>query len=282
VYRAALARPFVPVLSTNLHRSWLGKILFPGLSVSRAKDRAQGSTNARANLAALERCVETLAANHDVLIFPEGTSALGPVPLPFETGAASLAQRFLKTHSQLTIVPLSVRYDAPWSYGSTAEVLAGPPITVHSADIKAGQDGKTVLHQQFSEALETLFHRHHFGDADLTIRHRQPWQTVLGLCSLPLCALALLLCAPALLAGFGAGRLLADGPNVISLWRVLIGGPVLLFWLPLLLLALGLLTSPLIAAGAGLSILGGLRQVGAARTALSLWRAQPPQTRRIR
>lgn len=43
-----------------------------------------------------------------------------------------------------------------------------------------------------------------------------------------------LLNAPPLLAGAWAGRRLADGPNVISLWRILVGAPVFIVWVALL------------------------------------------------
>lgn len=39
-----------------------------------------------------------------------------------------------------------------------------------------------------------------------------------------------LLNAPPLLAGAWAGRRFADGPNVVSLWRILVGAPVFVVW----------------------------------------------------
>lgn len=52
----------------------------------------------------------------------------------------------------------------------------------------------------------------------------------------PLVGTAAALNAPPLLAGYVAGRRLPDGPNVITLWRILIGAPVLVSWLVLFLI----------------------------------------------
>jgi len=47
----------------------------------------------------------------------------------------------------------------------------------------------------------------------------------------PLVLAAALLNAPPLFAAYIAGRKFSDGPNVITLWRILVGAPLLLLWL---------------------------------------------------
>src|SRR5512135_1263638 len=53
----AMAAPgAIPVVSAQLHRTPLGRLLFRGIAVARAKDKARGiDAN---NRAAMERCVE--------------------------------------------------------------------------------------------------------------------------------------------------------------------------------------------------------------------------------
>lgn len=57
----------------------------------------------------------------------------------------------------------------------------------------------------------------------------------------PFAIAAATLNAPPLVAAYLAGRKFPDGPNVITLWRILIGGPALFFWI-LLILALTLIS----------------------------------------
>lgn len=62
----------------------------------------------------------------------------------------------------------------------------------------------------------------------------------------PLILAAALLNAPPLLAAYLAKRKLPDGPNVITLWRILIGAPVLFSWIVFLSALSLFLKSPLI------------------------------------
>lgn len=66
-----------------------------------------------------------------------------------------------------------------------------------------------------------------------------------------------LLNAPPLFAAYVAGRKFPDGPNVIALWRILIGGPVLLLWfLTVVALSLFFKFSLLFLAYLALSLIG--------------------------
>lgn len=54
-----------------------------------------------------------------------------------------------------------------------------------------------------------------------------------------------LLNAPPLLAGAWAGRKFADGPNVITLWRMLVGVPVFILWAAIISITFALLGHPI-------------------------------------
>jgi len=58
-----------------------------------------------------------------------------------------------------------------------------------------------------------------------------PWISLLaGLILAPLVAVAALLNFPPLAGAYWAGKKFPDAPNVITLWRVLVGAPLLCFW----------------------------------------------------
>ena len=57
----------------------------------------------------------------------------------------------------------------------------------------------------------------------------------------PIVLLAMLLNAPPLLAGWWAGQKFSDGPNVISLWKILVGLPLFVIWTTAMLAMITLL-----------------------------------------
>ena len=58
------------------------------------------------------------------------------------------------------------------------------------------------------------------------------WRYVLALLlTAPLAVAGALFNLPPLLAGWWAGRTFSDGPNVVSLWRILVGAPASVLWL---------------------------------------------------
>jgi hypothetical protein len=61
----------------------------------------------------------------------------------------------------------------------------------------------------------------------------------------PFVLAAALLNAPPLFAAWLAGRKLSDGPNVITLWRILVGAPLLFLWVAAFLAVTIALKSPL-------------------------------------
>jgi 1-acyl-sn-glycerol-3-phosphate acyltransferase len=92
------------------------------------------------------------------------------------------------------------------------------------------------------------------------------WLYVLALPVLgTLVAAALLLNLPPLLAALAASRALADGRNVIALWRILVGLPLLCFWI---------LALALIAAANGAAVLFALYAVLSALGFAAFYRTQ--------
>lgn len=68
-------------------------------------------------------------------------------------------------------------------------------------------------------------------------RHGMLWNLLWLLLQLPVVTLAALLNVVPLVGAWLAGRRLADAPNTIALWRILVGAPLMLLWL--LVIALG-------------------------------------------
>ncbi|MFI3156441.1 MAG: 1-acyl-sn-glycerol-3-phosphate acyltransferase [Methylococcaceae bacterium] len=144
----ALAAPdAVPMISAQLHRLPLGRFLFRGIAVARAKDKARGIK--ADNLGAVEQCVDVLKAGRQLFIMPEGTSTLGHRHLPFNRGAARIVGRAMADGITPSIVPLAVHYEDPTCWQSRAEVLIGEPIRPQTAD-------EMALQQLISDALETV------------------------------------------------------------------------------------------------------------------------------
>ncbi len=124
IYRRVLPRG-VFLISTQLLRSFFARLFFCGIAVARGKDDGDHSQND----AALRRCVQLLANGGELVVFPEGTSALGPRHLPFKSGAARIALEALARGVPLRIVPLGIHYERAWAFRSRVEVVVGEPIS---------------------------------------------------------------------------------------------------------------------------------------------------------
>ena len=116
------------VISAQWHRSLAGRLLFPGISVAREKDRGRGIQ--ADNSKAFAQGVDHLKRGGELFILPEGTSALGPSHLPFKPGAARLACEAAASGVPLTVVPLGIHYERAWEWQSRVEVLVGEPFEI--------------------------------------------------------------------------------------------------------------------------------------------------------
>jgi 1-acyl-sn-glycerol-3-phosphate acyltransferase len=145
----ALAVPdAIPMVSAQLHRTALGRFLFQGIPVARAKDRERGMT--ADNLRAVERCIGLLQGGGQLFVMPEGTSTLGFRHLPFQRGAARIAHAAVDAGVALTIVPLGVHYEDPTVWQSRAEVLVGKPVRPQPGDDVA------AIHRLIVQGLESV------------------------------------------------------------------------------------------------------------------------------
>ena len=125
----------LPMVSAQWHRSALGRFFFAGIAVARDKDRKRaiavrnavppGETGTDHNAAALSSCVDHLSHGGELLICPEGTSSLGPQPLPFKSGAARVAQTALQRGIPLKVVALGIFYERAWEWQSRVQVVVG-------------------------------------------------------------------------------------------------------------------------------------------------------------
>ena len=113
------------LISTQLLRSFFARLFFCGIAVARKQDAEDGSQNE----AALQQCTRLLAAGGELIVFPEGTSSLGPRHLPFKAGAARIALDALAQGVALRIVPLGIHYERAWTFRSRVEVVVGEAIS---------------------------------------------------------------------------------------------------------------------------------------------------------
>jgi len=146
-YKVAV-KNIVPIVSAQLQRSAIGRFLFQGIPVARAKDRERGIQ--ADNALAMTSSLEVLKNNGQLFVMPEGTSTLGHTHLPFHRGAARIAHAAIEAGVKLTIIPLAVHYEDPTVWQSRVEVLVGNPVQPNAnADI-------ATLHSIITHGLESV------------------------------------------------------------------------------------------------------------------------------
>lgn len=151
VYHKAIPQ-VVFLISTQLRRSFLARLFFCGIAVARKNDDADRSRNA----AALDQCHELLAANGALVIFPEGTSSLGPAHLPFKSGAASIAVDALTKGLPLRILPLGIHYERAWAFRSKVEVVVGESLDTSFSPGLSDLGRLKEMKRRMHAALETV------------------------------------------------------------------------------------------------------------------------------
>ncbi|MBN1914820.1 MAG: MFS transporter [Parachlamydiales bacterium] len=240
VYLAALKPYFTYLVAKRLRKTFIGKIFFHGIEVIRRKDgeKDRGKTNIKA----IEQCLALLKNGENIFIFPEGTSNLGLEPLPFQKGAARIAESFIAQEESLIIVPLGIRYSSPTKMGSRVKILVGDPFYFdHPSD-------KNTIHQQIEKALLELAvigpSEEEKSPSYLSLQSlveskyilsKNKWFALLtNLLTFPIIAVGFLVNLPPLFFGYLAGKIFSDARNVVSLWRIIIGFPVFFLWMALL------------------------------------------------
>lgn len=284
VYHAVLPGSIF-LVSTQLLGSLLARLFFTGIPVSRSKDKVQADRSE-----ALLRSRDLLLSDGRLFVFPEGTSSLGPRHLPFKSGAARILADFLTSGRSISVIPLAIAYESPWSFRSNVEVVVGPPISTELSNDER-EDPVPVLRARITSALEgigvnvegaeylelarKIAYSATLGtpasyyetlkaiedglptnvsstwkdlEAAMDKARAQPlchqgvplfpvgaravyWILFLVLAPFALAAFALNL--PPLLGAYWAGRKLSDDLNTISLWRLLVGAPLLILWIAL-------------------------------------------------
>ncbi|MCW1360801.1 1-acyl-sn-glycerol-3-phosphate acyltransferase [Campylobacter sp. CCS1377] len=142
------------LLARNLRRSFLGKIFFQGIEITREKDKERAlqqglKVKENDNFSALKQCLNLMQRGSTLGIFPEGTSALNPKHLKFANGASKIAYLMLQKNA-LEITPLSIFYDDPTQMGSKVFIVKGKNLKFdHIQD-------KEILYTQISTALENI------------------------------------------------------------------------------------------------------------------------------
>lgn len=257
--RGALA-----LLGANLRRNPITRLFAVGLPLARAKDRGGDPQEAlaarRANELAIAASLDWLKGGGSLQIYPEGTSDLGPRPLPFHRGAAHLAGLALGAlpRGELLLRPALIDYAAPATPGSRVDVLVGAPLPTD--DLDPHDPALTrLLHQRIAERLHAMAfvfddeahqaaaraQANLLPDADARLA-RLRWLAQdarrlgpdAGAPDLPrrlraaaLAAPGALLNAPLAAAAWLAARRMADGPNVVAFWRILVGLTLAPLWL---------------------------------------------------
>lgn len=140
----------VYLVSTQLLGNPLARLFFTGIPVSRSKDKVRVDTSE-----ALLRGRNLLLEGGRLFVFPEGTSTLGPRHLPFKSGAARILADFLTNDRPISVVPLAIAYESPWTFRSNVEVVVGKAI---STDLSGDQDSDpvSVLRDRMTASLEEI------------------------------------------------------------------------------------------------------------------------------
>jgi len=280
------------MVSVQLTRSFFMRLFFGGIGVARQKDREDSSRNDDA----IRDCIQLLAGGGALIVFPEGTSDLGPRHLPFKSGAARIAVAALAQGVPLKIIPMGIHYERAWAFRSKVDVVVGEALdTVFSEDlndaarlkemkrrINASLEavGVNFASEEEQVKAETLAYASTLGTSrnyftaikalesgipdDLEnewnqladrfsgrrpIRHQRValfpgksrwlYAAALPVFGLPV-ILGLVLNAPPLLIAAGVAWKLADARNVIALWRILVGLPLLVIWVLGMVVFLGI------------------------------------------
>ena len=152
IYREAVPRLNF-LVRAKLSQGLIGKLFFAGVEVIRRSDGGHRSDHH----AMVETCVRLLQAGNTLAVFPEGTSKLGPQHLPFQSGAAHIALGFLENDLPLTVLPLGIHYECPWSFRSRVEVVVGAPIKLEPLTREQSRRAQLqAIKLRFSNALEAV------------------------------------------------------------------------------------------------------------------------------
>ncbi|MDR1423462.1 MAG: hypothetical protein LBI92_02480 [Azoarcus sp.] len=277
------------MLSAQLTRNRLLRLMFSGIPVVRAKDRRRYAMRRSDFADPLEACCGHLRTGGALAFFPEGSSEWGPRPQPYQAGCARIVRKMLEEGVRLRVVPIGLFYRQPDGFRSDVDVLPGPPVELPPrAPDEHPRHWERRLLAAMGAALDAVsvncpdeetfarVERLAAAQADGRLPGREAasyaraflsWQECARHGELPdapapeqscrcvfwlypFIAAFCLLFAPILLVGAHLGKK-ADGRNTVSFFRIIGGLAVALFWLPMLLALLFLFPLPM---GIGLAM----------------------------
>jgi len=223
---SALSRNMLAVTAAQWHRTWLGRLLLPAVSVTRAKDRSRGIQGS-SNTAAFKAMESVVQDGYHLLFFPEGTSRLGAERLPVQAGTTLLLSRIRRTRPETPVFFTAINYEAPTRWRSRAALATDGPHQIPENRAELSEWVAQGLLRAQTQAFALTF----------------PPRSIMWLRTRRLLGGCLLLPVwPAWPASCWAIRKFADDDNVISLWRLLGGIPVALLCF-LVWLIVGILTA---------------------------------------
>lgn len=251
------------LVSVQLLRSRLLRCLFTGIPVVREKDRERYGIQRSAFDDPVDAGCAHLRAGGDLVVFPEGSSAWGYRPLPYQRGAARMACRLLAEGTPVAVVPVGLHYVRPDGFRSHVDIVLGPAVAIPAReDGEAPRAWENRVHEAIGNALDAVSvncrDEAQFAAVEAWARHRMacgdsyaeallaaqaapvlpPWRPAprpgpmhwlwdgVPLASLALCG------APIALAARVAGSK-ADARNTVTFFRMAGGFFVGLTWLPL-------------------------------------------------
>lgn len=145
------------IVGRNLTGSWFLRLFFGGqIEVYR---RAETAEQRAWNRERMREAASVMRRGEPVLIFPEGTSKLGPSLLPIKKGAALICRMLLEEageDSELTIVPLGLHYEEGWRFRSAAEIHVGQPVRVTKDEARNLTELTETIRQSLMEIAENF------------------------------------------------------------------------------------------------------------------------------
>ena len=147
VYQKALGDT-PSLISIQLLRGPL-RLLFDGIPVVRDKDRARYRIKADAVAAPVAAAIAQLRAGGSLALYPEGTSAWEPHPLPYHSGMAVIAAKLLAAGVDFVVQPAAAYYSKPDGFRSRVSLIFGAPFVPQGESVAA-------LQKELAAALDAV------------------------------------------------------------------------------------------------------------------------------
>ena len=124
-------------------------LLFDGIPVVRDKDRARYRIKADTVAAPVAAAIAQLRAGGSLALYPEGTSAWEPHPLPYHSGMAVIAAKLLAAGVDFVVQPAAAYYSKPDGFRSRVSLIFGAPFVPQGESVAA-------LQKELAAALDAV------------------------------------------------------------------------------------------------------------------------------